>query len=132
MAALTTDRNTPEIAGRSFGDPVAAGAVIFAGAMVVLDASGNAAPASTATGLTGRGRAREYVDNSDGAAGDAVVPVDRGVFCFANNGEVTRAHINDPAYAVDDQTVAPTDGGGTRSAVGTIRNVDAFGVWVEF
>ncbi|WP_428568706.1 MAG: hypothetical protein ACP59X_09895 [Solidesulfovibrio sp. DCME] len=132
MAALTKDRDTKARSGQRYGDPVAAGAVIFAGAMVALNASGYAVPASTATGLTGRGRALESVDNSGGAAGAVAVPVERGVFCFANNGEVTRAHINGKAYAVDDQTVAPTDGTGTRSAVGTIRDLDVFGVWVEF
>lgn len=134
MAALNKERNTLSLAsdGRCFVDPVAAGVVIYAGALVVLDASGNAKPAVTATGLKGRGRAKETVDNSTGAAGDVAVPVERGVFCFANDGNVTRAHIGGAAYAVDDQTVAPADGGGTRSAVGTIRTVDALGVWVEF
>ena len=73
-----------------------------------------------------------HVDNSTGAAGAVNVTVERGVFCFANNGSVTRAHIGGSAYAVDDQTVAPDDGTSTRSAVGTIRDVDASGVWVEF
>ena len=132
MTALTKERNTLERDGRSFADPVAAGVVIRAGALVVLDASGNAKPAVTATGLKGRGRARETVDNSTGAAGDVVAPVERGCFAYANDGTVTRAHIGGSAFAVDDQTVAPTDGGGTRSAVGIIRNVDADGVWVEF
>lgn len=134
MAALTQDRNTPERGGQCFSDPVAAGVVIYAGAIVVLDASGNAKPASTATGLTGRGRAKEYVDNSTGTAGDVSVAIERGVFAYTNDGTdpVTRAHIGGSAYAVDDQTVAATDGTGTRSAVGTIDDVDAYGVWVKF
>ena len=32
---------------------------------------------------------------------------------------------------VDDQTVAKTDGTGTRSAAGVVVNVDALGVWVD-
>jgi hypothetical protein len=132
MAALTTSRNTPERGGTAFFDPVAAGVIIYPGAIVVLDASGNAKPAVTAADLSGRGRARDYVDNSDGAAGAVSVTVERGVYRYANNGDVTRAHIGGNAYAVDDQTVAPDDGTSTRSAVGIIRDVDDAGVWVEF
>jgi hypothetical protein len=132
MAALSQERNTPERSGQLVCDPVAVGVKIYAGALVVLDASGNAKPAVTATGLKGRGRAKETVDNSTGAAGDAFVTVERGIFAFASDGNVTRAHINGLAYGVDDQTVAPTDGAGTRSAVGTIRDLTAEGVWVEF
>ncbi len=132
MAALTKDRNTPERDGRLVGHPVAAGKVIYAGSLVALSATGYATPAATATGLKGLGRAEGHVDNSEGADGDALVTVARGCFAFANSGDITRAHIGSSAYAVDDQTVAATDGTGTRSAVGTIRDLDAAGVWVEF
>jgi len=132
MAALTKDRDTPANDGRTFYAPVAAGVLIFAGALVVLDASGDAKPAVTAVGLKGGGRAKELVDNSGGSAGDVSVTYERGCFRYGNDGNVTRAHIGGSAYAVDDQTVAPTDGTGTRSAVGVIRDVDALGVWVEF
>jgi hypothetical protein len=76
-------------------------------------------------------RADAAVSNAGGADGAVTVPVRRGCFRFANNGDCTRAHIGGSAYAVDDQTVASTDGTSTRSAVGTIRDVDALGVWVE-
>ncbi len=45
MAALTNDRNTESRPGAVFNDPVAAGARIFAGSLVVLDAEGHLAPA---------------------------------------------------------------------------------------
>lgn len=131
MAALTSDRNTPIRDGALFQHPVAAGAKIFAGALVVLDANGYAAPGSVAVGLKAAGRAEEQVDNSAGADGDENVKVRRGVFRFANDGSIDRSHIGGQAYIVDDQTVAATDGAGTRSAAGTIRDVDAQGVWVE-
>lgn len=131
--ALTADRNTPRRNAEAFRDPVAADAVIHAGAMVMLDGDGYAVPAATATTLTPRGRAAEAV--TGGAAdGDVTVHVERGCFRWGNSSasdEITRAHIGSPAYAVDDQTVAATDGTSTRSACGTIRDVDAEGVWVE-
>jgi hypothetical protein len=133
MAALTKDRNTPSREGKIVVHPVAAGAVFFVGALAVLNATGYAEPATTATGKKGLGRATEAVSNASGADGAAFVEVERGVFAYANDGTVTRAHIGGSAYAMDDQTVAPTDGTGTRSAVGIIRDVDAAnGVWVEF
>lgn len=131
MAALTQDRDTPFREGVTFSHPVAAGAVIYFGALIVLNASGYAEPATTATGKKGLGRADAAVSNAGGANGAVTVPVRRGCFRYGNDGNVTRAHIGGSAYAVDDQTVAPTDGTSTRSAVGTIRDVDALGVWVE-
>ena len=88
-------------------------------------------PGATATGLTPAGVARAYVDNTEGVAGEAVVDVERGCYSFINNGDIDRTHIGGTAYIVDDQTVAATDGTNTRSAAGTIRDVDADGVWVE-
>lgn len=134
MPALTKDRNTVRRDGVHFSDPVAAATRIFAGSLVCLDASGNAVPGSTATTLKARGLAQEQVDNSAGAAGDLRIETRRGVFPFANSAaadEITRADIGATAYIVDDQTVAKTDGTSTRSAAGTIRDVDSDGVWVE-
>lgn len=131
MTALSQDRNTPERDNKCFRHPVAASAKVYAGALVMLDAAGNAAGATTATGLIPAGRADEQADNSGGVAGAVEVTVRRGTFRFANDGSIDRTHIGGSAYAVDDQTVAATDAAGTRSACGTIRDVDAAGVWIE-
>lgn len=131
MTALSADRATPSRAGTMVVHPVAAATRIHAGAMVMLDAAGNAVPATTATTLKPAGRAEELVDNTAGAAGAESVQTTRGTFRWANDGSVTRAHIGGSAWAVDDQTVAATDGAGTRSACGIIRDIDALGVWVE-
>jgi len=128
MTALTNDRQTAVRQGRQYSDPVAASTLIFYGALVMLDASGNAVPASTATGLTVRGMAREHVDNSAGAAGDKNVATENGTWRFAHSG-LDRTDIGATAYAVDDQTV-DTDSTG-RSAVGTIVDIDNVGVWVR-
>ncbi|WP_420598633.1 hypothetical protein [Neptuniibacter sp.] len=132
--ALTKDRNTKRREGKQFSDPVAAAAVIFAGALVCLDASGNAVPGSVSTTLTARGRAEEHVDNSSGAAGDLNVEVRGGLFLLKNSAaadEITRADIGNDCYIVDDETVAKTDGTSTRSVAGKIQDVDSAGVWVE-
>ena len=115
MAALTSDRNTPSRDGRVFTDPVSAGVKIYAGSLVVLDAAGNAAPGSTATGLKARGIAQEQVDNTAGAAGDQTITSVNGVWKLANDGSISRADIGGTAYIVDDQTVANNDATGSHS-----------------
>ncbi len=135
MTAQTANRINPRRAtGDLFSDPVKAASAIFAGALVVLDASGWAVKASTATGLTVRGVATRPADNAGGGNGAINVESERGTFRFANSAStdaITRAEIGDTAYIVDDQTVAKTDGSGTRSAAGVIVDVDAQGVWVR-
>jgi len=128
--ALTNDRPTPRRANVDNNDPVAAAKKVFAGAIVMLDALGNATPGATATGLIARGVAQKNVDNSGGAAGAVTVSSMKGCFRFKNDASVTRTDIGKTAYVVDDETVANTDGTNTRSALGTITDVDAIGVWV--
>jgi len=131
MTALTADRNTPRRNGIDFVDPVAASAIIYAGALVALNGTGYLVPGSAATGLKARGIAQENIDNSTGIDGALRVPVMTGVFRFANDGTITIADIEATAYIVDDQTVADNDGTGTRSVAGTIKSVDSAGVWVN-
>lgn len=132
MTALTTDRNTPLQDAEIIGVPVAANVQVFAGSIVVANASGYAVGGSTATSLTYLGRAEEYVDNRNGAAGAKVVRVRRlNAFKWANDGSITQANLMKPAYIVDDQTVAATDGTSTRSPAGRIIGVESDGVWVE-
>ena len=133
MAALTKDRNTPEGLGDVRNPGVAAATIIHAGSLVMLD-GGYAKPAATAVGKVALGRAEKRVDNSAGADGDLRATVKRGIFRWANSAaadEIAAADIGGTAYIVDDQTVAKTDGGATRSAAGKIHDVDAKGVWVE-
>lgn len=132
--ALSADRDTPERSGVDFSFPVAAATKIYAGALVCLNAAGNAVPGATSTTLIAVGRADEQVDNTGGAIGDKVVAVRKGVFRFNNSAAgdaITKAEIGDSAYIVDDATVAKTSGTNTRSVAGKIVDVDADGVWVE-
>ncbi|BBF92366.1 hypothetical protein [Blastochloris tepida] len=130
--ALTQERDTPMRDGAIYRHPVAASTKILKGALVVLDA-GNAKPGATATGLIAAGRAEETVDNSSGSAGDVWITVRRGVFRFANKADdaVTQADVGKDCYVVDDATVAKTTAANTRSKAGTVRAVEAGGVWVE-
>ena len=134
MAALTADRNTPAREGALFTYDVAAATKIYAGSLVCRNAAGNAVPGSVATTLVPLGRAEAFVDNSAGAIGDLKVTVRPGIFRWANSAAgdlITKADIGNDCYIVDDQTVAKTSGGATRSIAGKVMNVDAQGVWVS-
>ncbi len=134
MAALTEPRTTPKRDGKTFARGVATSQVIHQGALVCLNASGFATPGAVATTLKADGIALETVDNSDGGNGAKSVDVERGTFRFNNSASgdlITIADIGATAYVVDDQTVAKTNGSATRSAAGTIVDVDALGVWVK-
>lgn len=133
MTALVADRNTPKKAAELLGFAMAANAKIYAGALVVANAAGFAAPGSVATTLTALGRAESFVDNTGGADGAKTVQVSRqNAFKFANHGAdlVVQADTGKTCYIVDDQTVAKTSGGATRSIAGKVLGVEADGVWV--
>lgn len=133
MPPLTADRNTPWKDTDLVPVPMAANAKIHAGALVVANATGFAASGSTAATLTYIGRAEQFADNTGGADGDKTVLVRRNkAFRWKNSGAdpVTQAELLKPCYIVDDETVAKTNGGNTRSAAGKVIQIDADGVWV--
>lgn len=135
MGVLTADRNTPRESGDVRTGQVAASTKVFAGALLMRNAAGYVVEGQVATGLVGIGRAEAQVDNSGGSNGDLSVSYRPGVFRYANSAstdEITIAEIGDVCYAVDDQTVAKTDGSSARSPAGIITDVDANGVWVRF
>ncbi len=129
--ALTADRTTPRRGGDLLDLPAAASKKFYAGSLVAVDASGNATPGATATDILGVGRCREQVDNSSGAAGAVTVPIEKGIFRFANSATdpVTRADIGKDCYIVDDATVSHTDT--NQSVAGKVFDVESQGVWVD-
>ncbi len=137
MTALSTNRDTKERpAGGRLGIPAAASKMFFQGAIAAVSATGYATPGATATTIRGVGVVLEQTDNTAGADGAVIVPIKKGVQGpFVNSGStdaITRAQIGLDCYLVDDQTVAKTDGGGTRSIAAKVYDVDADGVWLNF
>lgn len=135
MSALAGNRNTPELGIIAGGFvereiAVADATTIYAGSLVCVNASGLAVPGSTSTTLIAMGRCEEKADNSAGAASAINVRVKPGVFKFANSSAadlIAADDIGKTAYVVDDQTVALTSGGSTRSVAGKIVGVDTDG-----
>lgn len=131
---LSADRQTPFKASDNLVVPVAANAVIYAGALVVANATGFAAPGSVATTLTYLGRADEAVDNTGGADGAKTVKIRRNqAFKWKNSGTdpIGQDSLGKVCYIEDDETVAKTNGTNTRSAAGKVVQIDSNGVWVE-
>jgi hypothetical protein len=132
--ALAQDRNTPEMIGGLRSGGLAASVLVYAGAIVMRNAAGYLTKGAAATGLVGVGRAEERKAGG-AAAGDETLSYKPGVFRFANSSStdlIGITEIGKVCYAVDDQTVAKTDGTGARSPAGFVEGVDAQGVWVRF
>ncbi len=133
MTALTADRNTPEMEPGERVGLLGASQTIFAGSILMRNASGHLIKGATATGSFGVGRAE-----TRGASTTAGVTSQRyrpGVHRFVNSSAgdlIATADIGTVCYIVDDQTVAKTNGTNTRSPAGVVDGVDAQGVWVRF
>ena len=124
MSNITAPRNTPEYADLATL-VVTAGGTIYTGAMVALNASGLAIPASSASCKV-IGRAENTVSSG------GQVKVRRGCFAWDNDttSGCSKTDIGKACYVVDDHTV--TIAGGSASVVaGYIKDVDADGVHVS-
>jgi hypothetical protein len=142
MAAATTGRRTKQMLGTftfSMNYPVKANEVLIAGCMAMVDASGRAVSAATATGAIGAGRVKtngglDRWDATGLADGALKAEIEEGIFKFANSAAgdlIAVSEIGKKCYIVDNQTVAKTNGTSTRSPAGIVRQVDSDGVWVE-
>jgi hypothetical protein len=133
MVALTTDRSTARADGTMQAYGIAAATVLFAGSIGVINAAGFLTKGITGLGLRCVGRIAERYDNTTGANAAITGQVEAGIFKFANLAAdlVTIADIGNDCFIADDQTVAKTNGAGTRSRAGKIINIDATGVFVR-
>lgn len=130
MTALTSPRSPPSLAtGKDVWTqhPVAANKKVYPGAMVGLNATGYLVPATASPTLTILGVASPktiqltrfgpaqvllgYIDTTNLADGKAECTVHMPIALMANDGaSITKAEIGKSCFAVDDQTVAKTDG----------------------
>lgn len=129
--------------------PVAANAVIYAGAIVAVELTGATSPgyatqAITSTHLACVGRANvppfnnNVINNTGGVDGAISVQVQQGVFPFnigASADALTQADVGEIVYLVDDQTVGRTSGTSTRSIAGVLQAITTQGTttqaWVQ-
>ncbi|RXS92966.1 hypothetical protein [Acinetobacter junii] len=133
MTAATSDRNTPRREKGLLFVAIAAATTVHNGLIACVNAAGYAVEGSTATDLIYLGRFEETVTNA-GVDGEVSVRIRTdSAFQFQNSSTdpVTQASFGDFCFIEDNQTVAKTDGGGTRSKAGRVVGIDEHGVWVE-
>lgn len=141
MTAQSADRMVARFGNEAVPDDgkigLAASTTVYKGSLIARNFSGYAVPATSTGGndfsLRVIGVAREKVANS-GSAGAKKVSYKRGVFDFANSSStdaLTDADIDEACFAVDDQTVARTDGSGMRPFAGIVRRIEGGRVYVE-
>lgn len=105
--------------------PVAAATTIYKGSLIAVvsgGAAGYAIPAATATTHLVLGVATATVVNS-GAAGAKSVPYEAGDFEFTNSSAgdlIDQGDAGASVHVVDDDVVALTNGGSTRSVAGLV------------
>src|SRR5579862_3051365 len=147
MAALTSSRNTPEMAdsGRIRVINVEANTTIYLGGMVAVNSNGNAVP-TAANALKVIGRAEYVVNgipaqnavNNPGAAGALQIAVRKGVFMYSQDNSIAAAALGSQCFALDDNNVTATDRASGASVqqyavAGQVVAIDASGeVWVDF
>lgn len=136
MTALIQDRPTDPLGSLDdvlpvlLSFPVEASTSIFAGAMVAINAAGNAVPASASSALKVVGRCERQALNlssngspgATGAAGSIQVLVRQGAFFYNVNADstITAANFGANLFASDDNTLSLLDGGGQRPYAGFI------------
>jgi len=139
MTALAADRilrrsGSSAVSMKLKSLPVAASTTIYGGAIVAINQSGYAVPASADPSLFVVGVALAAADNSAGSAGAISVAIERGVFSFNNSSStsaLTDADIGRVCYAADDNTVARITAIGTLPPVGKVMGLDGSDVLVE-
>jgi hypothetical protein len=135
MAPLTSRREKTRVLGhveRIHSLPLKATTQVYAGGIAMIDA-GYGRPGGTALNLIAVGRWAQTVNNT-GSAGAKEALAEEGTFLWDNSSAgdlITQADLFKDCYVVDDQTVAKTDGTGTRSRAGKIHKVTAEGVYVR-
>lgn len=137
MAALTADRDTQERAsGNSqlFAEVGTDSTQYYKGGIVCIStATGLVVKGATATTQVAIGRCEE--NYLTGTSNTRKIKARIGCFKYGNSAAadaIAADDIGKACYIVDDQTVALTDGTGTRSRAGIVAGVDSDGVWVQF
>ncbi|MBA2686856.1 MAG: hypothetical protein H0U64_02025 [Gemmatimonadaceae bacterium] len=138
MAALTANRDTLEMASAhsQLHSEIGTDATQYykGGIICVSTVTGKMVKGTTATTLIAIGRCEENV--LTGTSNTREINARSGTFKFGNSSAadlIAADDIGKACYIVDDQTVALTDGTGTRSRAGIIEKVAADGgVYVNF
>lgn len=131
---LSADRSVQRREGLLVSAPVAAGKVIYAGALVCVNAAGYLVPADDDATMIFVGVAAENCDNSAGGVGALNCRVyTRGLHRLPFSGSITIANVGDTVYVKDDEDVALAATTTNDLPVGFIVGLDddTSYVWVD-
>lgn len=131
MTATVTNRNTPQLAGLgSLPAEIAVknDEVLYAGAMLAVDATPEIVNAADTSALVVVGRCPIGIDNSDD--GETVSP-EMGCFLYENDGDNPVVVGDKVAYVHDNQTVCATAGSTNKIVAGLVIQVVTDGVWID-
>ena len=133
MTVLAADKKTEYTQGQELGFPVINADIIYAGALVSVNAAGYALPGSDTAGQIFQGVAMDHQDNSSGAAGEKTVTLlRRGLFKMTLGTAISQANVGDNVFLVDDQTVDVTAQVTNKIFVGIIASyIDSIHAWVD-
>lgn len=133
MTVLAADKKVEYTQGQELGFPVINADIIYAGALVAVNAAGYALPGSDTAGQIFQGVAMNAQDNSAGDAGDKTVTLlRRGLFKMTLGTAITQANVGDNVFLVDDQTVDVTAQVTNKIFVGIIASyIDSTHAWVD-
>ncbi|MXV43913.1 hypothetical protein GS501_02450 [Saccharibacter sp. 17.LH.SD] len=140
-----SEKNVPH--GPEFGHSVASGFRVYRGSLVAVCADGTIVPAGSTNTPSPPvaivGIARQFKDNSPAGStlnGDMVGPhpiwVKKGCFALPFDTAPSWANVNQPVYAIDDETVSLSHEGsssgessssGSRLQVGTLAGFETNG-----
>lgn len=131
MTATALDRNTQKQGPLRQRRPIplATSAVIPIGVMVAVatPSAGAVNAADTATHIV-MGCSCQRADQT---LGDTEIIVEQGIFKYANNGNITAAHIGIRCTVVDNQTVGLAADTTNDVIAGIVEAVESDGVWVN-
>lgn len=132
MTALAKDRHPPSTVGADNGggsvqtyDCIVD--VFYRGALIAINAAGNAEPSRVTGGIDTVGICLENKDNSGGSIGDLTVKVLTGARIKHAVTSVTKTSIGDLAFANDDQVLVLTSTT-TKSKAGWIIGIESAGI----
>lgn len=133
MGVLQDDKKLEYREGVEVAFPVDDGDIIYAGALVCVNAAGFAVPGSDTAGLIFMGLARERVDNHDGQDGDVSVLLRRrGLIAMEFATAISQANVGDNVFIVDDQTVDLAANVTNKIFCGIIAEyIDSAHAWVD-
>ena len=135
--ALTAGRLLEERKGDQASYPVAPGATGFQGGLAMLAAGVLVRAVAQATAAAAAGcQVVGIAEHAFAGAADGSTRAQtrRGCFLFLNSAgadAIALSDVGQPAYVVDDETVALTSNINVRPRAGTIVDVESAGVWVR-